>query len=263
MDELITRSKAREQGLKYFFLGEECRNGHISERLVESTQCLECLEERNALFREDKEESILKVRTKKAKKEKAKLAREYERSQYLADDDFRMYINEDQYEDLCFLPETAEEARALGVRFFFTGKSCLRGHIAKRRVCVGTPCDVCYKADRRRIAILYPEIAANSRHKRRSRKYSSGGSFTKEEIAELYEKQSGICVYCHADLSGKNYHIDHIMPIVLNGSNSIENLQLLCPTCNFRKGGLHPDEWVFKLKAEKLYEKDIFYDRNM
>jgi len=258
--EFTTRAEARAQGFKYFFIGEECRNGHISERLVESTQCLECLEERNSLFREEKGESILKVKSKKAKKEKARLAKEYERSQYLADDDFRMYVNEDQYEDLCFLPETAEEAKALGVRFFFTGKACLRGHIAKRRAIVGTPCDVCYKADRRRISILYPEIAANNRHRRRSRKFSSGGSFTKEEILKLYEIQEGICVYCPADLSGKNYHIDHIMPIALNGRNSIENLQLLCPSCNFRKGALHPQDWAFKLEAEKLYKKDIFDD---
>lgn len=257
--EFTTRSEARSQGIKYFFIGEECENGHISERMVESAQCLECLEERNQLFREDKEESVLTIKDKRDRKEKALAAREYERQQYLADDDFRVYVNEDQYEDLQFLPKTKQEALALGSVYYFTGKPCRKGHTAKRLTCMGS-CSVCDRANRRRSAILYPEKRANSRHVRRSRVFAAGGSFTGQEINDLYEKQYGVCVYCPADLSGKNYHIDHIMPIVLGGRNSIENLQLLCPTCNSRKGGMHPDEWEIRLKAEQLYEKDIFDD---
>jgi Restriction endonuclease len=258
--EFTTRSEARAQGFKYFFVGEECKNGHISERMVESTQCIECLEERNQLFREEKEESVFFVKDKRDRKEKALAAREYERQQYLADDDFRVYVDEDQYEDIQFLPQTKKEALALGVKYYFTGKPCKRGHLAKRSTRGKSACFVCDKADRRRDSILYPEKRANNRHKRRSRMFEAGGSFTVQEINDLYDKQYGVCVYCPADLSGKNYHIDHIMPIVLHGRNSIENLQLLCPTCNHRKGGMHPDKWHAILKAERDYEKDIFDD---
>lgn len=258
--EFTTRSEARSQGFKYFFVGEECKNGHISERMVESTQCIECLEERNQLFREEKEDSVLFVKDKRDRKEKALAAREYERQQYLADDDFRVYVDEDQYEDIQFLPKTKKEALALAVKYYFTGKPCKRGHLAKRSTRGKSACFVCDKADRRRDSILYPEKRANNRHKRRSRIFAAGGSFTVQEINDLYDKQYGVCVYCPADLSGKNYHIDHIMPIVLHGRNSIENLQLLCPTCNHRKGGMHPDKWHAILKAERDYEKDIFDD---
>jgi len=34
---------------------------------------------------------------------------------------------------------------------------------------------------------------------------------------------------------GKNYHIDHIIPLARGGKNNFDNFQLLCPTCNLEK----------------------------
>ena len=34
----------------------------------------------------------------------------------------------------------------------------------------------------------------------------------------------------------KDLHIDHIVPLALDGSNDLDNLQLLCKTCNLSKG---------------------------
>ena len=38
----IGRDKAKEQGLKQFFTGTTCINGHVAERLVSNGNCVEC-----------------------------------------------------------------------------------------------------------------------------------------------------------------------------------------------------------------------------
>lgn len=92
-------------------------------------------------------------------------------------------------------------------------------------------------------------------HKRRALKLSSKGIYTEGDITELLVAQDSKCVYCKTNLIvnfKKNYHVDHIMPLFLGGTNFPNNLQLLCPFCNLSKGYKHPD----------VYEKEINYNRN-
>jgi len=45
------------------------------------------------------------------------------------------------------------------------------------------------------------------------------------------------CEYCrmHQSLQGALFHIEHIIPISIGGSHSLENLALACPSCNLHK----------------------------
>jgi hypothetical protein len=42
---LISREQAKARGLKRFFTGKLCRNGHIAERLTRKSRCVICAEE--------------------------------------------------------------------------------------------------------------------------------------------------------------------------------------------------------------------------
>lgn len=78
----------------------------------------------------------------------------------------------------------------------------------------------------------YPEKNAQFVHNRRSAIIYNGGVFTAKEFNALCKKYDNKCVKCGKD--GK-LTIDHVIPLSLGGSNSIDNIQPLCQSCNSRK----------------------------
>lgn len=86
---------------------------------------------------------------------------------------------------------------------------------------------------------------ANNR-KRRAVQRGAEGSHTTAQIKAMYAAQKGCCAYCKQKLHGK-YHVDHIVPLVLGGSDDIGNIQILCQPCNSRKGGKDPLEYANKI----------------
>lgn len=63
---------------------------------------------------------------------------------------------------------------------------------------------------------------------------------------ELYAKQNGKCANKHCKHSHVAYDfmdVDHKIPICRGGANDIDNLQLLCRTCNSKKKDKTMDEW--------------------
>lgn len=52
----------------------------------------------------------------------------------------------------------------------------------------------------------------------------------------LTKQQNGQCAICKAPITSNDAHLDHIIPWDYVGDNLEDNYQMLCETCNERKG---------------------------
>lgn len=78
---------------------------------------------------------------------------------------------------------------------------------------------------------------------RRTRVKENGGSFTRQDIAELRVAQGGFCLFCGEPFGDEPLHVDHWMPVIKGGSSDPDNLALLHQSCNTRKGGHLPSHF--------------------
>ena len=85
------------------------------------------------------------------------------------------------------------------------------------------------------IPLSSPLFDVENERKRRQKASKSRRSIPKSDIRKLWEKQKGKCAICGKRLHPFAFHVDHKKPIALGGSNSIRNLQLLCPECHTLK----------------------------
>jgi 5-methylcytosine-specific restriction endonuclease McrA len=69
------------------------------------------------------------------------------------------------------------------------------------------------------------------------------GKLSPDIIERLLAIQKGLCVCCRKKL-GKDFHLDHIIPLSLGGSNTDENMQLLKAKCNLQKNAKHPVDFM-------------------
>jgi 5-methylcytosine-specific restriction endonuclease McrA len=64
------------------------------------------------------------------------------------------------------------------------------------------------------------------------------GSVSKAIVKRLLEAQERQCLYCYRDLDREEFHVDHIVPLAVGGTNEFSNLAIACKSCNLRKGAL-------------------------
>ena len=85
----------------------------------------------------------------------------------------------------------------------------------------------------------HPEMVAVHTQNRKAKTKGNGGTFTAKEWERLCHHYGNKCLCCGK--SNLKLTVDHVIPVSLGGSNSIDNIQPLCRSCNSRKSTRHVD----------------------
>ena len=102
------------------------------------------------------------------------------------------------------------------------------------------------------IGTEFPKITDNT--KQRTDVYSTPGAYkcNNKEKQHLHRQLNGIsCPACGINTSYRDFEIDHIKPKSKGGDDTIENKQLLCSTCNKKKGDKTMEEHIENLKKNR------------
>jgi hypothetical protein len=148
-------------------------------------------------------------------------------------------------EDYSHLPRSAKEARASGSLYYFTGKSCKQGHVAKRFTC-GNTCYKCSAISRKKHLKTDYGREAHNRRTLAWRKTPEGIAYSRSNSANRRAFKTDATPEW-ADLKAikefyaacpEGYHVDHIIPLkngVFPAFHSLENLQYLPAQENISK----------------------------
>jgi hypothetical protein len=263
---IVTRDTAKAQGLTRFFTGETCRAGHIAQRMVSNRVCCTCLAARTRA-RDATPEHRAKgnANRRKRRAEDPETYRAKWRSYYAANAEslaaqMRQYRRDHP-------DRVAASKRRSYVKHYDAILARNRRWTRQNREKRAAQCRRTYWRWRDKILTYYSEWRRRNRektrtygkrwrlknreavrlwcHLRRVRKKAAPGRVTAADVASIRRMQRDRCANpeCRVRLRGKG-HIDHIVPLVLRGAHDRRNLQLLCASCNHRKGAKDPIIWM-------------------
>lgn len=221
MDDIIDRKQAIMLGLNTYYTGKPCGRGHDSYRYVSNHKCIMCAKENKIT---DRIRNNLKYKNDSAY---AETVRKKSRN-------YNFKIKND--------PERAAKNRLRKAAY------------AKEK----RTSDALYKEREKSNVKKYRKNWSDDQ-KEKHRIYAKNrkatlkgapGKITSMDVRNIFKLQKGFCSACGVDLK-LGFHVDHIMPIKLGGTNYPENIQLLCPPCNLSKAAKHPDVWNLEVQKRR------------
>lgn len=234
---LITRDEARALGLKRFFTGEPCDYGHVSERYVNHSACLECNRLKSAKRRKEKPEEgkayQAKYYAENADRKKAASKRYYEENKASCNASAKRYREERRDE----LNEYARQYYADNRDQLVAEKAAYRKENPEKIL----------EANRKWREANPDLLKANwarRRHLARARMKAMC------ELTQLVTEEAVMLCRERYEETGIKWHLDHMLPLrskTVSGLHVWNNLQVIPEKMNTEKHNsltlTEPGEW--------------------
>lgn len=205
-----TRRMARQSKSKFYFTGLPCAHGHFAARVTSSGACTDCAR----IWRENNKDQA-STYYKIWAAENRDLLRAYHQKWR---DENREHVN-------------AEGKRRMAIYRAMDPDKYARLSLEYYHRNMKDP----------EFRIRQSEASSRQYGKRKA----AEGEYKQSDIELILKQQKYKCVECGASVRKRsNRHIDHVIPIVLGGTSWPSNMQILCPSCNLRKGGKHPIDFA-------------------
>lgn len=240
-----TQEEAIERGVKFYFTGEPCRNGHTSPRYTAGKSCVSCISVRNEQ-RKDYQRAYQaanadKIREKRKayaianavkineykkywKEENSKKMKEYYKAYKTAHKD-RYKENGKKYR-----AKIADKMKIYLKEYRAVNAERLKEYDKVRRPI--------YNRTHRHVL-----LAKDHRRRARKRNASVGDDGSIKMLIKTWRGADKIkCYYCKQVIKKGDMHIDHIIPLAKDGKHAPENLVPACSSCNRRKGARNANE---------------------
>jgi 5-methylcytosine-specific restriction endonuclease McrA len=183
----------------------------------------------------ERHKEILAERRQNISPEKKAAQAEYQRQHYQANKERIAERNKRHYQD------NKERKSTYGKEYYQQNREKVLARTGQRQ----RENRETYAAYTYKWRIKNPEYARSIMHKRRASGHGADEHFSRHDITVLFALQKTKCAICHVSIKHA-YHIDHIVPLSLGGTNGKHNIQLLCPPCNLKKNDCHPVDYMQK-----------------
>lgn len=68
--------------------------------------------------------------------------------------------------------------------------------------------------------------------------------FRPQDLADIFQRQKGLCGYCGCELTPQNCQGDHCTPLSRGGTHTPDNIRLCCTDCNYLKHTRTEEEFL-------------------
>ena len=72
----------------------------------------------------------------------------------------------------------------------------------------------------------------------------------------LFQRQKGLCFYCHRPVLKSELTIDHIIPLSKGGTHTMDNFVGSCAKCNVEKSSMDAEKFILAKSLSRLFSGD-------